>query len=132
MQSPRASKPHTLLEGLLKSCPGLNVFQISQTNLSFLIPGKHRIDRLRKLSAASFIDAAGVDPDILNAVFFGDLTRTVEFLVAFLLDIGPVFGEVLECQFFVGPSMRQYRVRWDLSLDELLELEPVNVDEAQV
>ena len=40
---------------------------MGEADLSFLIPSEHRVDGFAQLSAATFVDTAGVDPDPLEA-----------------------------------------------------------------
>ncbi|KAJ2992309.1 hypothetical protein NUW54_g7966 [Trametes sanguinea] len=51
----------------------------------FRVPGEHGVDRLRQLSAAHLVDAAGVDPQELVAVRFGEHAAAPDLLA----DEGP-------------------------------------------
>jgi len=47
------------------------VLKISVADFGVSVPLKHRIDCLRELSAARFVDAARIDPGIHIAIFLG-------------------------------------------------------------
>jgi hypothetical protein len=59
---------------------GGHIGEIGVADFSLLVPPEHRVDCLGKLAAAGFIDAASVNPGVIQAIF--------QSLVATILDFG--------------------------------------------
>ena len=62
----------------------------------------------------SFVDAAGVDPEVLQAVFPGLIATELDLLVAMLILARAIY-QVFEGELLVlwAPSVRQNRIAWD-------------------
>lgn len=70
LKCPASSKPSALAKGFMRK-PGTHsmmiVRKINVTDVGFLIPCIHGIDGFRELGAARLIDAAGIDPRLLES-----------------------------------------------------------------
>ena len=97
------------------------VIQKDIAAMSLLIPTIHRIDCFWELRATTFVDATGIDPNILKLIHIRLMTTVLNFGIAcFLRAISS--AHILKCHFPDPPSMWQNRIwRYKLIL-ELLKL----------
>jgi hypothetical protein len=83
------------------------------------VPSKHRVDSLLKLSAAWFVDATAVYPEILQAVFPGLFSTESNLSVAELVDSNTICqilkGDLLVMGF---PRVWEYGVARNIAREE--------------
>jgi hypothetical protein len=78
-----------------------------------LIPAKHRIDRLRELGAARFVNATSVDSDILPAISSGLGTVFLNLRVV-RVRLGLALTNIVEGDLRTRPSVRKDSVVWNI------------------
>jgi hypothetical protein len=96
--SPPPCKPPAVVKSTVATEKALicNIGQEDVADLCTLIPAKHGVDSLRKLRAAALIDAACVNPKVLDLVFGGLCCaklklRIARFALAFAFTLEDIF-----------------------------------------
>ena len=103
-----------------------------------LVPLEHRVDGFRKLCAALFVNAAGVDPRPLLTTCLRQIATSHDLLPASPTAIELSGDEVLVSNFSFGlvpaltPAMGKYAVRHLLRVDELLECQGGSVEKSHI
>lgn len=84
----------------------MHVVQVCIAYRGSLVPDEHRIDRFRKLRAASLVNTARIYPDVLIAIDPGLLAAPPD-LIIFLLGTLPVslVNDIVEKNFILAPSV---------------------------
>src|ERR1700677_2859291 len=91
-------------------------FDIAKVRIALvrpLIPAIHRINSLRKLSTASLIDAASVNPHVGLSMFLCKLATFLYFHPSCCFEVA-LLREFFEGGLPVFPSMRENRILWNL------------------
>jgi hypothetical protein len=94
-----------------------NIRQVCVTSSSVTVPGKHGGYCLLDLGAAHFIDAAGIHPELFQAMFGGLFATESDLGIAGGLGLRISLRHVFETDLlFVikQPSMRQYSIPGEL------------------
>lgn len=96
-----------------------------------MIPLKDRINALRQLGAAGLIYAAGIDPGILDSMLSRLATYYLDLAKPFLgFRLSTVrFGDVLEPNLFLLPSVRKDGISGNSRSIEVLEPKRSGVEE---
>ena len=97
-----------------QACPklyaGLKVGQEHLAHRGVLLPAKHGVDDLGQLSPRSLVNAAGIDPGIVEAVLRGKGAYLLNLAETFLLRACHRVVQLLERDFFVFPGVRGDRI----------------------
>ena len=86
LQCPSPREPLALPEERVLCLWTPRIWYVLQKRIAYfciLVPREHRVDRLRELFAARFVDAARIDPDIIESVLLRSGTATLELLETF-------------------------------------------------
>ncbi len=94
------------------------------------IPFEHGIDRLAELGTALLVDAASVYTHPVTGILLCNVTSHHDLLLPWGVELAPILERLKRDLLVLGtPSVGQDRIRWDLTVEELLELKGAGVDE---
>lgn len=124
MESPSSSEPPTCLQGFVWIA-GQNIGEIGETEGRFSVPLVHRVDSLGKLSAARLVDAACINPDVVETMGCGDGTGFDDFGEPRFRLVRIALLDLLEAHFAVTPRVREDRVQRGAHTPEVFELQLV-------
>ena len=99
----------------------MNVVKICKACICLLVPSEHRVDRFRELGTTGFVDAASVNPAVLEAIVLSSFA-TADKLRKPFLRWRYIRQNILQSNLLRAPSMREDNVIWHFALQELFHL----------
>lgn len=106
----------------------MHIWKEDITYLRIPVPCKHRVDSFGELSTTLLIDAAGIYPNSVKAIFQGNLASFHDLQPAIILMFTFrkrlfILQEVLMRYFLSQPAVRDDSIRRDVLAKELLKEE---------
>ena len=120
------SEPSAPPEVRSAACHDFDIFKICIANLGASIPPEHRVNRLRELCVVCLVNAAGVDPEVVQTIPFSLSRAEANLPISLLVLCVDVYCivqifQIGKCHLLpLLPSVRQDRVWGNLVSDQVL------------